>query len=159
MEGELEKLTRWINPLITALTPAQQAKLARNIGQKLRRSQAGRIARQQNPDGTPFAPRKKQSIRERSKAKRGRIRQSMFLKLKTSRLLRVSAGSSEVAIGFIGRTARIARVHQEGLRDAVNNGKKPFVNYPARRLLGLSEQDQEMIRNAVIEHLEKGAGR
>ena len=154
MEQDLEKLAKWIDPLIGGLSSAEQFKLAKNIGQKIRRSQATRIAQQKNPNGTPFEPKKKQSIRERAASRRGRIRRAMFVKMKTTRFLRVNATNTEIAVGFIGRVARIAREHQEGLRVGVNQGRKPFVTYPARRLLGLSQTDQEMIRDEVITHLE-----
>ena len=154
MNDELERFENWLAPLIAGLSSGERLKLARNIGQKLRRSQSQRIAAQKNPDGSPFEPRKPQPNRD----KKGRIRRAMFNKMKAARYMRVQATPEAVGIGFTGRVARIARVHQEGLRDRVGrNG--PEVQYPVRQLLGFSNEDAEMMRDAVIEHLEKSAKR
>lgn len=50
----LSALEDWVAPLLAKLEPAQRRALARNVGQALRRSQAARIAAQQNPDGSAY---------------------------------------------------------------------------------------------------------
>ncbi len=147
MSGELTQLETWAAPLLAALSPGERRKLARRIGTELRRSQSQRIGAQQNPDGSAYAPRKRQqkgNIRRRAAAMFGKIRQARFLKVK--------ADPAGVAIGFAGRVARIAGVHQYGLRDAVSRGG-PRVRYEARELLGLTEADIERIRDLLLEHL------
>lgn len=149
MDG-LARLETWAAPLLQKLAPAARRHLARQIGMLLRRSQAQRIARQENPDGTPYTPRKAPG---RLRGKRGRIkRRAMFSKLRTARHLKVRTGAAGVAVGFTGRVARIARVHQEGVRDQVHPGG-PTVRYPRRELLGFADADLKMIRDKLIEHL------
>lgn len=148
MADDLSALENWAEPLLAALTPAKRRTLARTIGQALRREQASRIAAQRNPDGSAYAPRKTTNAR----LQQGAIRRTMFEKLRTARHLRVQVDAEGVAIGWLGRTARIARIHHYGLRAEVQPGG-PQVDYPARELLGLSDQQREMIRDLLLQHL------
>lgn len=130
--------------------------MARSIALELRRSQQKRIAAQMAPDGSPFAPRRPQgqSLRD----KRGSIRRrkgAMFVKLRTARWLKATATAQGAEVGFVGRVARLARVHQEGLSDQVAPGGR-VVRYAARRLLGFSSADREMIRDRILDHLSGG---
>jgi phage virion morphogenesis protein len=142
----LSALEDWIAPLLTKLEPAQRRVLARNVGQALRRSQAERIAAQQNPDGSAYEARKPSKARQQQ----GRIRRTMFAKIRTARHLRLQASDDALTIGFLGRTSRIARVHQEGLNDRVEPGG-PEYQYPVRRLLGFTDLDRERIKDLVLE--------
>lgn len=81
----------------------------------------------------------------------------MFTRLRTARHLRLQASDEAATIGFLGRTARIARVHQEGLRDAVKPGG-PHYHYPARALLGLTDVEREHIRELLLAHIAEGRG-
>ncbi|EGY4501807.1 phage virion morphogenesis protein, partial [Salmonella enterica] len=56
-----------------------------------------------------------------------------------------------VSIGYSGVAARIARVHQYGLRDQVGPGV--ITKYPRRELLGVSVADERLIYSAVINSL------
>uniref|UniRef100_A0A3B0LX34 Phage virion morphogenesis protein n=1 Tax=Arsenophonus endosymbiont of Trialeurodes vaporariorum TaxID=235567 RepID=A0A3B0LX34_9GAMM len=47
-----------LTALLKKLTPAQRKHLSRLITRDLRQNQLKRIRRQQNPDGSPYAPRK-----------------------------------------------------------------------------------------------------
>ncbi len=58
MTNKLEALEDWAAVLLGQLEPASRNKLARSVGQALRRSQQQRIIAQQNPDGSKYAPRK-----------------------------------------------------------------------------------------------------
>ncbi len=149
---DLSHLEAWAVPLAAKLSAAGRKALSRLIGRDLRTSQQQRIAAQRNPDGTPFSPRRPG---KNLRGKRGAIRRrqaTMFAKLRTARWLKVMADANEAAVGFSGRAERIARVHQEGLRDRVApNG--PEIRYARRQLLGFSEADREMVRNHLLEHL------
>lgn len=85
--------------------------------------------------------------------KRGRIkRKAMFKKIGSARHLKIQSDPNTIAIGFIGRTARLARVHQFGLKDkAGERGRE--VEYERRQLLGLTDADLELIRDRLLEHL------
>ena len=118
------------------------------LRRELRRSQAQRIAAQQNPDGSPFEPRKPQN-RNRQGAIR---RRAMFSKIRQAKHLKAFATAGAAEVGFIGATARIARVHQYGLRDRIGrNG--PQHQYPQRELLGFSDADLRLVQDFLIDHL------
>lgn len=149
-DDPLRALNDWAAPLLTALSRTQVRQLARKLGQELRRSQSARIARQREPDGTPYTPRKPQ---RRIKPPSGRIRkQLMFSKLRMARHLKVIPTSDGVDVGFVGRDGTIATVHQLGLVDAVTPSG-PRVRYPQRTLLGLTPEDRKMIETLLLDHL------
>lgn len=146
---DLSALEDWATPLIARLDPAQRHILTRRVAQDLRRSQARRIAAQRQPDGSAFVPRSSKNLR----GKAGRIKRQMFSKLRTAKHLKIQTDENGLAIGFLGRVARIARVHQEGLTDRVSrNG--PDYKYPVRELLGFSGADRELIKDSILRHLE-----
>ncbi|QNK66828.1 phage virion morphogenesis protein [Variovorax sp. PAMC26660] len=148
MADDLRALEDWATPLLSALTVPKRRALARTIGQALRREQAARIAGQRNPDGSAYEPRKTTQAR----LQKGKIRRSMFEKLRAARHLKVQTDEEGVAVGFFGRTARIARVHHFGLRDLVQPGG-PSYQYPARGLLGLTYAERELIKDLLLKHL------
>jgi len=150
MTNKLEALETWASVLLEQLQPGARNQLARSIGQELRRSQQKRVLTQQNPDGSKFAPRKKRDLR----GKQGRIRRKveMFKKLRTATYMKALGDSNSVTVGFTGRIARIARVHQYGLKDRAERGA-PEVRYEQREVLGFTEQDLDLIRDALITHL------
>ena len=76
----------------------------------------------------------------------------MFTKLRQARYLKVQSTANIIAIGFLGRTARIARIHQYGLRDRPGKNS-PDTKYDRRELLGFSTDDLEMIRTSLLNHL------
>ncbi|HGL6261603.1 TPA: phage virion morphogenesis protein [Enterobacter roggenkampii] len=76
----------------------------------------------------------------------------MFRRLRTARFLKVRASSDGTEVGFSGVAARIARVHQYGLRDKINSSGA-MANYPRRELLGLSKADRMAIARQVIDSL------
>ena len=136
MQDDLTALETWASTLLARLDPAARRKLALQIAQDLRRQQQTRIQAQQNPDGTPYAPRKQ---RKNIRSKQGRIKKqkaSMFNKLRTNTHLKAKADGNGLEVGFYGRVARIARVHQYGLRDRVAAGRAD-IQYEERRVLGL----------------------
>lgn len=150
MTDPLDTLNAPFQGLVENLAPKSRRAIAREIATKLRSSQAKRIAAQRNPDGSPFEPRKPQQRR-----KRGRIRRTMFSKMRTTKHLKSSATDSAATVFYTGRTEQIARVHQLGLRDRVNAKRGIFAKYASRKLLGFSSNDIEMVQDTVINHLSK----
>ena len=147
----VEEVQAKLNALINNLSPQARRQLARNIGQALRKNQQARIARQENPDGRAFEPRK---LRKEFGKKKGRIkRKAMFAKLRTARHLKVRSNGNEVLVGFNGSSAAIAAVHQYGLSASPSKNKDFKVQYAQRELLGFSESDVELIENLIIEQL------
>ena len=152
MANDLTALEQWAGALLARLEPAARRKVNQQVAQDLRRSQQQRIKAQQSPEGTPYAARKP---RKQLREKQGRIKKqkaAMFARLRTSAHLKLNADANQIAVGFLGRVARIARVHQFGLRDTVcKNG--PEVQYAERQLLGFSSADRELIKDSLLRHL------
>lgn len=149
MTNRLETLEDWAAGLLGQLEPASRNKLARSIGQALRRSQQQRIIAQRNPDGSKYAPRKQRNLR----GKQGRVKRKvqMFQKLRTARFLKVKGDGNNISVGFTGRIARIARVHQCGLKDRAERGA-PDVRYEKREILGFIDADIDLIRDGLLAH-------
>lgn len=147
----VEEVQAKLNALINNLSPQSRRQLARNIGQALRKNQQARIARQENPDGTAFEPRKP---RKEFGKKKGRIkRKAMFAKLRTARYFKIQSNANEVSVGFNGSSAMIAKVHQYGLMSSPSKTKDFKVRYAQRELLGFSQSDLDIIEDLVIEQL------
>ncbi|WP_109754523.1 phage virion morphogenesis protein [Pseudomonas sp. 43mfcvi1.1] len=147
MTNRLEALEDWAGGLLGQLEPTARNKLARNIGQTLRRSQQQRIIAQRNPDGSKYAPRKQRNLRR----KQGRVKRKvqMFQKMRTATFLKAKVNGPAISVGFTGRLARIARVHQYGLRDRAERNAS-MVRYQQREILGLTEVEIELIRDALL---------
>ena len=146
MTNRLEALEDWAADLIGQLEPAAWNRLARSLGQALRRSQQQRVIAHRNPDGSKYAPRIKRNLR----GKQGRVKRKiqMFQKLRTARFLKVQGDSNTISVGFTGRVTRIARVHQYGLKDRAERGA-PDVKYEQRELLGFTKIDIDLVRDKL----------
>lgn len=147
MSDDLKALEDWAGGLLAQLQPAKRRQLNQQLARELRQSQQKRITTQKNPDGTAFAPRKPQQ-----REKQGRIKRKMFTKLKAAKHLRLQSDANSIALAFIGRTARLARVHQYGLRDRPGRGS-PQVQYARRELLGLTADELDHIRTRLLDHI------
>lgn len=147
----LQQFEQWAGGLLAKMEPAARTRLTRAVAKALRRSQQQRIAQQRNPDGSPFEPRKPKP-RLRDKSGRLKRQHTMFAKLRQARFLRATGTAEAAVVAFTGRAARIARVHQYGLIDAVAPGG-PRVRYPVRELLGFSAADRALVRDLLVEHL------
>lgn len=148
--SELQLVNDRLEALINSLSAPARKEMARSIGRKLRASQQQNIKRQQAPDGTPFKPRKAQSVR----SKKGRIKREMFAKLRTAKYLKTQASPNEAVIEFAGNVQRMARVHHYGLRDRPSRKGKE-VRYEARQLLGMNSHDIIMVEDYVINYLNR----
>ena len=152
MSDDLRALETWARALLAKLQPAQRRAINHQVAIDLRRSQAQRIQAQQGPDGAAYPPRKK---RKELKGKKGRIKRqkaAMFAKIRTARFLKVKATGDQIEVGFVGRVARMARVHQFGEEDSVSKRGKKY-KYPERPLLGFSASDHALIRDSLLKHL------
>ncbi|WP_323073471.1 phage virion morphogenesis protein [Mycetohabitans endofungorum] len=152
MMDDLTAFEQWASTLLARLSPAGRRNVMRDVARALRQAQKARIAAQRNPDGTAYAPRKARTSAPRLRNKRGRIKRTMFAKLRTARLMRTEVNEHELAVGFVGRASRIARVHQFGEREQVAP-RGPYHHYPARRLLGLTNADQRLIRERLLAYV------
>jgi phage gpG-like protein len=97
-------------------------------------------AKQQNASAAKF--RRKGTIRQRA----------MFRKLRNGRNLRTGASDNEAWIGFTGRAAEIAAIHQEGGSDRPGLKSKP-VRYAQRKLLGLTNNERTLALDLLLASL------
>ncbi|MEI7294431.1 phage virion morphogenesis protein [Paraburkholderia tropica] len=156
MSDDLQALEQWASALLSRLAAPERRKIMLDVAHDLRRSQQARISAQQNPDGSTYTARKTRKGKN-LRGKAGRVkRAAMFAKLRTARYMTVEATADGLALGFAGRVARIARVHQLGELAPVAPGG-PNAQYPARRLLGFTDADRELIRDRLLHHLRNSA--
>ena len=135
MADDFDAIQHWASGLLSKLQPVERRKLTRQIAMQLRKSQAQRIAQQQNPDGTPYTPRS-----SRLGKKKGRIRRSMFAKLRQARHLKAESDTNEARVGFSGRDANIAAQHQNGANSKL----------PRRQLIGFSRREFQGISTVIL---------
>lgn len=147
MSSNVLELANYLQPFLERLSMGERARLAKQIGRDLRKSQGKRISEQKNPDGSSYTPRRK-----RLREQKGKIKRKMFTKIKNTSNLKVLSNADSIVIGFVGRVARIARVHQEGLKDRAEKGA-PDVVYPKRELLGFTEQDIKLVEDSFLKHI------
>ncbi|BEA68904.1 virion morphogenesis protein [Escherichia coli] len=121
----------------------------RQLAQELRRTQQQNIRMQRNPDGSSYEPR-----RVTARSKKGRIKRQMFAKLRTTKYLKTAASADSASVQFEGKVQRIARVHHYGLRDRVSR-KGPEVRYAERRLLGMNEYAENIVKDILFQLLIK----
>lgn len=148
--SELKPFDNQLAGLLAALSPAGRRKLAGDIAKELRRSQQQRIKQQKAPDGSPYQARKRQPLR----AKTGRIKRAMFQKLRTSRYMKATGRENSAVVEFTGKVQRIARVHQNGLKDRPNPYSRD-VQYAKRQLLGFSRKEKQLVETLIIHYLNK----
>lgn len=146
--SELKPFDDKLAALIASLSPAGRRKMAGEIAKKLRTRQQQRIKTQKDPDGKPYAARKRQPVR----SKKGRIKREMFAKLRTNRFMKATGSDEAATVEFVGRVQRLARVHQEGLKDKPNPAARE-IQYPVRQLLGFNADDRELVEDVIIRHL------
>ena len=145
---DLDRLSDWMAPLLSRLQPREQRQLAREIARDLRQDNTQRMRAQAGPDGQQWEPRK-----ATTRSARGQLRSGpLFTRLGRAKHFKASGSPQEAVVQFVGRAERIARVHHFGLRDRVKPGG-PEYDYPARPLLGITQEFEEKLRDRIINHL------
>ncbi|MDF2496068.1 phage virion morphogenesis protein [Sphingomonas sp.] len=149
--NDLTQINDLAGALLARFAPASRRNLLGRIARDIRKSQADRIGRQLQPDGTRFEPRK--AAATSSKRRKGKLRQKMmFRKLRLAKFLKAGATPNEAWIGFAGRAASIASVHQHGLTDRPVRGAKK-VRYAQRVLLGLTDGEQDRALDLLLDEI------
>lgn len=155
MSDGIEQVKLAFTDLLKNISKPRRRLLYQQIGRELARNQRRRIKAQQNPDGSPFEPRKK---RKQFSKKKGRIKnQLMFKKIVSPSHLKLRYEQEGISLGFYGGDAAIANVHQYGLYSSLSKYKDFKVKYAQRELLGFSEEDIEMIERFVIKAIAEGS--
>ena len=138
--------TAILEALYNALTATGRRQLMRGIVQAVRREQTQRIARQVDPSGARFAPRAP------AQGRRDQAKGPMFRRLRLIKHFATQHNEAEGLVGFKGRSERIARVHQYGEMDAPRKGWRQ-VRYPVRQLIGVSDDTERIVWDALERHL------
>ena len=147
---DLNRLTSWADGLLASMEPAARRQLAGEMARTLRASQAQRIRANRQPAGSPMAPRKPQP---KLKKNRGRLRRKMFFKISNPAWLKARANEHQAVVEFVGTANRLATIHQYGLKDRIKGRE---ISYPARELLGITEQERDQLETTLLAHLTKG---
>jgi len=152
-DNGLDHLAPWLEGYLQRLEPGERRKLTRKLAKALRDRNAKRIRDNVQPDGSPMEPRKSQRDR------RGRLRKRkgrMFPKTSLARNLRGQSRTDEVVVSFRPLIQRTAEVHHFGEEAPVDPGIRNSirVRYAARRLLGLSDADLQMIADERCNELD-----
>ena len=137
MSDDVAHVKTAFEALLKNISKPRRRLLYQQIGRELARSQRRRIKAQQNPDGTPYAPRK-----AKHKTK-GRINSKlMFKKIGLPAHLKLRYENEGISLGFYGGDAAIAEIHQYGLKGRVRSE--------------FTEEDAEMIEKFVLKALAEG---
>ncbi|EOD54195.1 phage virion morphogenesis protein [Aeromonas molluscorum] len=147
---DLSRLSQWADGLLASMEPAARRQLAGEMARTLRASQASRIRTNVQPDGSPMSQRKPQP---KLKKGRGRLRRKMFFKITSKTWLKANASPSQAVVEFVGTANRLATIHHHGLKERINGRE---IRYPARELLGITEQERDLLENILLTHLTKG---
>lgn len=153
--ADFTALETWAADMLAKLQPSQQRRLLVDMARRLRTANSQRMRAQTDPEGQAWEPRKPPGPALRSKRERLRQaaqqRQPMFAKLRQQKNLKARAQGGAAVVEFMGRAQRIARVHHFGETDTVNPGG-PQHTYPARELLGITDDDANTLRDALLAH-------
>lgn len=137
-------LNHWLDQIALRLEPGQRRELMRRLAQGLRVRHRDRIKQQRDPDGYRFIPRKRNQI--------GRIKRQGALFQNIGKQLKTEYSSDHAAVGFGGRTAIVARVHQEGKTIKPSRYAKATI-YPIRETVGFSQEDEIYIMKIISDFL------
>lgn len=137
-------LDHWLDQIALRLEPTQRRELMRRLAQGLRVRTRDRIKQQRDPDGNRFIPRKRNQIG--NKKRQGALFQNIGKEIKTE------YSAAHAAVGFGGRTATVAEVHQQGKTIKPSRYAKA-TNYPIRALVGFSKDDEKWIESEIQKFL------
>lgn len=149
MSDDFQEIAEWAAGLMARLTPSERRRVNRAIAVELRRNESQRIASQQAPDGSPFAPRR---APKNLRGKKGQVRRKMFARLRTTKHMRIEVTDTDAVVGYTGRAARIAIEHHEG-RSVRPAPGQPAVRYPRRRLIGFTQKSRDQVLDTLAQHL------
>jgi len=151
---DLRAIEPWLAGYLARLAPGERLKVTRAIARALRQSNARRVRDNVQPDGTPMPPRRSQRDR------RGRIRKRkgrMFPKIELVRNTAMRVRPDELEIGFKPRVAQTAAENHFGGEALVDRRIPNSIRtrYAARRLLGISPDDRDLIMERALQSIER----
>lgn len=98
----------------------------------------------------PYGPAQASAQAEK---KPGRLRRKMFFKISNPSWLKARANEHQAVVEFVGTANRLATIHQYGLKDRIKGRE---ISYPARELLGITEQERDQLETKLLAQLTKG---
>ncbi len=151
---DLEPLEGWLGDIMHSLSPGPRKSLGMKIMRAVRKANAGRIARNEEPDGGKMTPRK-----PRKSGKKGRIKRKakMFRRLRYVKRMKISVNADGGELTFANSgVARVAAEHhygEEAFVGKTREGKTIKARMAERRLLGFNRDDRDGILEKTAEHL------
>lgn len=128
--------------------PEQLTAALKNIGEELLDTTIERFAREIDPKGKPWQPLKSTTLKQKKRKRKPNILQELGARggLKGSINYHVDGLTLR-----LGSNKPYARIHQLGGKA----GRNLSVIMPARPYLGLSSDDEEAVREILLDHLEE----
>ncbi|RYL25910.1 phage virion morphogenesis protein [Acinetobacter piscicola] len=139
-------LNHWLDGFSEKLAPSQKKELMRILAQGMRLRFKDRITGQRDPDGHRFIPRKRDQI--------GNIKRQGAMFKSINKQLKTTYTAVQAEIGFAGRNAYVASVHQYGKTIRPTSKVKP-TRYSIRELVGFGEDDQRWAMSIIEDYLLK----
>lgn len=138
-----------------------------DIGEDLLVSHQDRIGRGEQPDGRPFAPRSAATLKRYKKLGlsygpplnlSGGMRQNLHYSVAPNSLELGSNAIQSAVMQFGAKKGSFGSYQGQGFGDTSSTVSIPWGDIPARPFLGLSDDDQDAITQAVGEWLTDIAG-
>lgn len=139
-------LNHWLDQLALQLEPGQRRDLMRRLAQGLRTRFRDRIKQQRDPDGHRYIPRKRDQV--------GNIKRQGAMFQRIGARIKTDYSADHAAVGFGGRDATVARVHQDGGMARPSRLSSP-VRYSRRELVGFSDDDTRWLQQQISDYLVK----
>lgn len=136
--------TSGLEAIYEALSKKRQRYALLEINRYFRRSLGRRLRQQTDVKGKSFTPRVKRNEKRK-----------MLLGFAKPNRLKTQITESGFMLGYTGKQADRARIHNLGLMDRVRNKFKQIqtVRYPAREWVGISEDDITQVHLILARHL------
>ncbi len=149
MTDNVEQFERDLQHLLVGLTDADKLKrIQQAVGEYLKKATRDRIKAQEDIHGASFTPRK--PIQSRTAFQRHSQRKRLLSNITRATFLRSKYRADRLEIGYNGRTAQLARWHNEGSVQRMKAGYHIIV--PQREYMGIADADWTEIQSIVTAH-------
>jgi len=141
----LSEINDALSAMVERLSPRNRRTLLLRLATILKGQNQKRMAAETDPEGLPWTERKNPPRKGKNKKMMAGLR----------KVMKASATSTSAKVGFTGYAGKIARVHHYGLMAAVSKGG-PRIRYEMRELIGIADEDKELLEAAILDYLSKG---
>ena len=140
--ADLNKLSDAVAQVAAFMTPSKRRAIMGALAKALRTINTKRMLAETDPEGDAWEARKNPPRRPGSKKMMAGLR----------RQLKATSGADFAAVGFSGRTGKIAAIHHHGLMAAVSP-EGPRVQYATRQLIGIADGDLDALEEVVRQYI------